>query len=104
MIIAYTIGNTSSYDFSLSNTPDSSFKTGAHDDYEGGWIWKTAEEAQAFIWSEEFLKVDWGDNLPRPPEKFSVYKVELANGWDDVSPIPGSDGIYHLLVNSRFYK
>lgn len=103
-IIAFTIGNTKSYDKALLTDPDNCRKVGKCDDYEGGYIWKTEKEALDFIWSEEFLKIDWGDNLTRPPEKFSVYKVELANGWDDVSPIPGKDGVLCLLTDSRFYK
>jgi hypothetical protein len=105
MIVAFTIGHTGSYDKLLAEgPPERCQKMGAHDDYEGGYIWKTAEEAEAFIHSQAFLDLDWGDGLLRPPENFSVYKVELVNGWQDVSPVPGKDGIYHLLVNSRFYK
>lgn len=104
MIIAFTVGNTSSYDRSLAEDLEHCFKLGKRDDYDGGWIWKNAEEAEAFIQSPEFLKINWGDDIPRPPEKFSVYKVELVNGWNDVSPIPGEDGIYNLLIDSRFYK
>jgi hypothetical protein len=99
MIVAYTLGKTESYDQALATEPPEKCVK-----MEGGWIWRSVEEAEAFLWSEDFLKVDWGDNILRPPEKFSVYKIELVNGWQDVSPIPGKDGIYHLLVNSRFYK
>lgn len=105
MIVAFTIGHTKNYDKILTEyLPEECRKLGAQDDYEGGWIWKTAEEAEAFIHSEAFLKLDWGDDIPRPAEAFSVYKVELVNGEQDISPIPGKGGIYHLLVNSRFYK
>jgi hypothetical protein len=105
MIIAFTIGHTKSYDRALAEGPsERCLKMGAHDNYAGGYIWKTEEEAEAFIYSQAFLDLDWGDGLLRPPENFSVYKVELVNGWKDVSPVPGKDGIYHLLVNSRFYK
>lgn len=105
MIIAYTIGHTGSYNKLLTEgPPERCQKMGAHDDYEGGYIWKTEEEAHNFIYSQAFLDLDWGDGLLRPPKNFSVYKVELVNGWQDVTPVPGKDGIYHLLVNSRFYK
>lgn len=104
MIIAFTIGNTQSYDQALSEESGICKKLGKCHDYDGGWIWKTSEEAAAFIHSSDFLKINWGDDLPRPPEKFSVYKVELVNDWDDVSPIPGKDGIYNLLVDSRILK
>lgn len=104
-MIVYTIGHTGSYNETLKSSPNETYKMGKRDDYDGGWIWKTAEEAQAFIDSPAFLKVDWGDNLPRHPEKFSVYKVQLPNGWDkDVSPVPGEDGIYNLLTDSKFFK
>lgn len=104
MIVAFTIGDTLSYDQALNDDPEHCIKIGAWKDYEGGWIWRTAEEAQAFISSSEFLTVDWGDGRTRNPNNFSVYKVHLLNGWDDISPIPGKDGIYHLLVDSRFSK
>lgn len=104
MIIAYTIGHTNSYNTALANDPDNCFKLGETEDYQGGWIWKTAKEATSFIFSKEFLEVDWGDGQPRAPENFLVYKVYLVNGWDDVTPVPGKDGIYHLRVDSRFSK
>jgi len=104
MIVAFTIGHTESYNKALAEDPDHCFKLGETEDYQGGWIWKTAKEAAAFIFSKEFLAVDWGDGLPRDPKKFSVYKVYLVNGWDDVTPVPGQDGIYHLKVDSKFSK
>lgn len=112
MIVAFTIGNTKSYDQSIQDDPNNCFKIGIRSvddngktwDYDGGWIWKTESEAQIFINSKEFLEVDWGDGLPRDPKKFSVYKVLLVNGWNDVSSEPGKDNIHHLLVDSRFTK
>jgi hypothetical protein len=105
MIVAFTIGHTKSYDQTLAEyLPEECRKLGAQDDYEGGWIWKTAAEAEAFIHSEDFLQVNWGDGKFRSPENFSVYKVELVNGYQDISPIIDKDGIYNLLVSSRFYK
>lgn len=104
MIIVYTIGNTESYNKALAEEPDKCFKLGESKEYQGGWIWKTAKEATAFIYSQDFLNVDWGDGQRRDPQKFSVYKVFLANGWDDVTPVPGKDGIYHLKIDSKFSK
>lgn len=104
MIIAHTIGHTTSYEQCLKSSPDRAYKMGQHEDYEGGWIWKTAEEAEIFINSPAFLKVNWGDGKSRDPKDFSVFKVELVNGWDDVSAIPGEDGVYNLLVDSKFSK
>lgn len=105
MITAYTIGHTESYYNVLKSAPNDAYKMGKREGtYDGGWIWKTAEEAKAFIDSHVFLKVEWGDNKPRAAKDFSVFKVELINGWDDVSPVPGEDGVYHLLVDSKFSK
>jgi hypothetical protein len=103
-MIVYTIGNTESYESVLKSTPGDAYKVGKRDDYEGGWIWETPEKAQTFIDSPAFLKVEWGDNKPRAPQNFSVYKVELVNGWKDISPVPGEDGVYNLLVDSKFSK
>jgi len=104
MIIAFTIGHTESYNQALANDPDNCYKLGETEDYWGGWIWKTAKEATNFLFSEKFLAVDWGDGLPRDPNKFSVYKVYLVNGWEDVTPVPGQDGVLHLKVDSKFSK
>jgi hypothetical protein len=104
VITAYTIGHTESYNKALVEDPDNCFKLGETEEYQGGWIWKTAKAAAEFIFSDEFLAVDWGDGLPRDPKKFSVYKVQLSNGWDDVTPVPGHDGIHHLKVDSRFTR
>jgi hypothetical protein len=104
MIVAYTIGHTDSYNKALVEHPDECFKLGETKDYQGGWIWKTSKEAAAFIYSQAFLDVDWGDGQKRDPKKFSVYKVTLANGWSDVTPVPGKDGIFHLKIDSKFSK
>lgn len=104
MITAFTIGHTESYNQALAEAPDECFKLGETEEYQGGWIWHSAKEATAFLFSEGFLKVDWGDGLPRDPTKFSVYKVLLVNGWHDVTEVPGQDKIYHLKVDSKFTK
>lgn len=104
MIVAYTIGNTKSYDRALTDDLEHAEKVGKNYDYEGGYIWKTFEEANTFINSEAFLQINWGDEYLRHPEDFSVYKVYLSNGYDDISSTPGKDGEYYLLVNSRFNK
>lgn len=102
MIEVYTIGNTSSYDKSIAEDSDNCFKLGKSENYEGGWIWKNPDEAINFINSKEFLNVNWGDGKPRNPERFSVYCV-IIKSWNDVS-MPDKDGIYHLLIDSKFYK
>lgn len=104
MIVAFTIGHTGSYNKALAEDPDNCFKLGESKDYQGGWIWKTAKEATAFIYSKDFLEVDWGDGKPRDPINFSVFKVFLTNGWEDVTAVPGKDKIYHLKIDSRFSK
>jgi hypothetical protein len=80
-MIAYTIGNTVSYDQALNTDPDSR-KIGKNENYQGGIVFKTAKDALDYLWSEDFLKIDWGDNIPRPPEIFSIYKILLHNNWD----------------------
>lgn len=111
MIIAYTLGHTRSYNKSLNDEPDNCFKVGAHlpyeegdEPYEGGWIFKTPEEAKQFLWSKTFLDVNWGDDIPRPPKDFSIYKVILENDYNDISKEKGSDGVFHLLKTSKFEK
>ena len=42
---AYTIGKTSSYDRSLMEEPEV-FKLGPEDGYDGGWVFRTEQEAR----------------------------------------------------------
>jgi hypothetical protein len=110
MIIVYTIGDTKSYDQALSSVsnPQYVYKLGAYAEeygsYEGGCIWKTPQEAEAFIHSPTFLQIDWGDGKSRDPKDFSVYQVGLVNDWSDISANTGENGYYYLLVDSRLSK
>jgi|SRR5665213_3461961 len=104
MIIAYTIGHTENYLKALKENNGDVKKVGKTAGYPGGWIWRTIEEAKSFIASPDFLKVDWGDGKVRNPERFSVFKVRLENGWDDVSSMPGEDGVYNLLIDSVLFQ
>lgn len=102
--IAYTIGCTKSYNEGFQTDPDMK-KIGRSENYEGGCVWRTKEEAQAFIWSDEFLKIDWGDGKPRYPENFSVYGLILSSWEEDVDSIRRDDNKYHLLLNdSKLFK
>lgn len=103
MQVAYTLGHTASYNQSIES-PKGATKLGSCEDYDGGWIWKTIKEADNFRKSDKFLKINWGDDTPRPPEKFSVFEVHLINGWQDISKEPNEDGAYTLLVDSRLAK
>lgn len=88
--LAFTIGNRKGYDHALA-TQERAHKTGVRPEsdppYRGGWVWKTAEDADAFI--------------KRTPLPFvaAVYAIELPTGWnEDVSPEPcPEDGVHNLL-------
>lgn len=91
MEIAYTIGHTKNYQkaFQSSSTV---YKTGRQPDYEGGWIWKTKEEAQKFLIQSEF-------------NSMSVFGIQLPNDWNqDVSEQPGTDGVHHLLIDALLFQ
>jgi hypothetical protein len=96
MKTAYTIGHTKNYDLSLAGT-EVVYKVGKSDDYKGGWVWETPEEARTFINSSEFLPVDWGDGKSRDPIKFSVYQIELPHSWESDVSEPDQIGTRHLL-------
>ena len=101
-MIVYTVGHTSSYNKGLCEEPILT-KVGKTDDYEGGWIWKTPEDAENFLNSDLWNTIDWGDNKPRDAKKFSVYCVELPNSWEE--DIYLSDyGIYLLLHDARIIR
>lgn len=67
---AYTIGHTKNYDRALAEGENS--KLGQTIDYEGGWIWRTAEEAITFLREQLLMEQpQWN------PKDFSVYTILL---------------------------
>lgn len=100
MEIAYTIGNQRGYDRDLT-APDvvagerKVSKLGQRLDedppYPGGWVWRTQDEAQAFVDNTE---------LSFPAK---VYGVRLPESWaQDVSPEPDpEDGVRRLLHDAE---
>lgn len=87
---AYTIGNREGYDHALEERGYLE-KIGREDDgYLGGWVWRTVDEAQAFIANSTL------------PFKAQVYGLVLPNGWEqDVSAEPEADGVHRLQVNAQ---
>jgi hypothetical protein len=89
---AYTIGNRIGYDRDLASLPVVT-KIGRDEDYPGGWVWRTAAEAQQFIDATD---------LSFPAK---VYGLVLPNGWEqDVSAEPGDDGVHNLLNDARIIQ
>lgn len=94
---AFTVGNERSYDQALSS-PSPVHKLGVRPEwdppYEGGWVWRTAEEALAFLAENP---------VPWPP---GVYELVLPSGWDeDVLPEPDSqDGVHRLRNDSLIIR
>jgi hypothetical protein len=92
-VTAYTVGAEQSYDLALREDPAvTKLGTRPDDDppYPGGWVWRTAEEAWAFV---------AGASLPFVP---AVYELSLPTGWDeDVTTDVGADGVHHLLHDAR---
>lgn len=96
---AYTVGNKASYEEGLA--AGKLMKAGATDEHEGGWVWRTREEAVSFLdsWNWE-ISFDG-----RPPVRMEVYGILLPNGWDqDVASHPTEDGIHRLLVDAEIVK
>ena len=94
MAPAFTLGNKSSYDRDLAANQDNT-KLGARPDdvppYEGGWVWRTAEDAQAFIPLARLI-------LNCEP---AVYTLELPADWEtDVSLTPHPEDGVHRLLNA----
>ena len=88
---AYTVGLTTSYDRSLKEEPHP-VKLGRRDDYPGGWVWKSPEEARTFLSTEAFRFT-----LPnRQPEEMSVYLLSLPSPWEECCT-PYSEGVCRLL-------
>lgn len=93
-MLAYTIGAEKSYDEALADTESPPVKIGMRPfwepPYEGGCLWRTPQEAQAYIEAQ-------GDTLGF---KAAVYELVLPTGWNvDASSTVVSDGPYHLLLH-----
>lgn len=102
MILGYTIGSTKSYNEAFLTDPNIK-KVGKSENYDGGWIWKTQEDASNFLNSIEFLKIDWGDNQSRDPHNFSIYGV-IINSWEDDTYLNEKDHQLHLLTDAVLVK
>lgn len=103
IVTAYTIGNRKSYDPDLVSDRHVSGekpvrKIGCHPEweepYDGGWVWRTREDAEAFIDTGPFA-----DSWPFDPK---VYGLVLPTSWEaDASPEPDpTDGAHRLLTDS----
>jgi len=89
VITAYTIGNRVSYDRDMGPYMK---KTGRRPDYKGGWVFRTAQEAQAYIDQHGH---EWHF-------EGKVYGLILPTGWEeDVSTEPAEDGVHRLLHDAR---
>ena len=95
--LAFTVGYAEGYDAALAKgTPDEPLrKSGEHDDYRGGWIWASPDEARAFLGSAQFAEAFPG----RDPDEFAVYRLELPTGWDDdvSATVDTEDGVHRPL-------
>lgn len=98
-MIAYTIGNTKSYNLALKN--DSNIKKlGKSDDYIGGIVWKTIKEARDFLKSPKFLQIKWEDSLQRDPNNFSIYGLVIKN-WETSTYKLGDQD--YLLCDTKLF-
>ena len=102
MVTVFTLGNTKSYNEAIKDNPNIK-KLGKTENYEGGWVWKTKQEAVDFLNSDQFDQVDWGDGKTRNRDNFSVCGLEINCWRNDVSLIPFSDGVHRLLVDSKLF-
>lgn len=96
---AFTVGHAASYDSYLwecLTKDEPAIKLGAYKDYRGGCVWKTLDEARAFL-QTEFCSETFGAGKFA---EFRVYELELPTGWDvDVSE-SHQDGVRDLLHDS----
>lgn len=97
--VAFTVGNTHSYDLALYEAlEDDPVKkvgrnNGLYDDYGGGWVWATEQEAADFLQSSQF-----DATFPGRASEFAVYRLELPTDWDtDVTTETEDDGVHRLL-------
>lgn len=85
-MIAYTIGNTLSYDKALS-------EHSCVEKLSGGWVWITVDEAQRFLDKNQIFI----NGIKKDNSIFSIYELNL-NCWNiDVSINKDDYGIYTLI-------
>lgn len=98
---AFTIGRTSGYDQALIEAEATGIirlKIGRQPDYSGGWVWRTREEAKAFI-NQGKIEIS---GVPQDPSTFSVYGLILPTSWDvDVSKDLDEFGVHMLLNDAK---
>ena len=95
---AYTVGHTVNYDRNLAeatpNEPVRKVGERQDEDYAGGWVWRTPEDAQSFLDDQE--RKGWPDDWQA--SDFSIYELELPTNWDtNVSLQTHDDGVHRLL-------
>ena len=93
---AYTIGARPTYDSNLA-TWSRVRKTGRrlydNPPYEGGWVWRHAHEAEAFMVASAL------------PFEAKVYGLCLPTGWGvDVTPTPDADGVHRLINDAIVFN
>ncbi len=95
--VAYTIGNKSSYDHSLAINVPPNFvkKIGKIKGYDGGWCWKTYQDALNY--KNSHSEVDLGEDGKMDMGLFDIYRLELQNGWEEDVALDKS-GEYHTLL------
>ncbi len=94
-INAYTIGHKASYDRDLKDRI--AHKVGRTEDYPGGWIWETREEAEAFLNKTNRMR-DFGQG----PRECDVYGLILPGTWEECSsPEVDAEGVHLLLVDAE---
>jgi hypothetical protein len=92
-VTAFTIGIEDCYEQAILDNPNTK-KLGRMGDYEGGWVWKTFEEAREFLVAQGLQ------------DQYRVYGLSLEGSWEtDVSPEPSpKDGVHRLLRDSRIVR
>lgn len=96
--LAFTIGRTKSYDEALAKDPDDVWKG------EGGWIFKTQEDAEGFLKRNQGKVFDDGGFTL--DETFSIYGLELTDAWEDYvgDDPPNPERAYRLIRTAQIVK
>jgi hypothetical protein len=105
--LAYMIGRTSAYDQCLiENNLEEKKKLGKRvpsegfpEGYEGGCVWRTPSEANNFRLNHlHIMDPSW------KPDSFSVYELELPNGWNLDTSYNSKNQYSNLLVDSLILR
>lgn len=97
--LAYTIGNRNSYDRALEEAHRDGgviHKLGRSQDYDGGWVFCSMEDARAKLDDPDGLRTDFGHGMTEA----GIYELRLPRSWGEDVYWNGEEASHLLVVDA----